>query len=34
MSDLYLVYNDTRDTLTGQVRERAFIVKLTNLFSF
>jgi len=34
LSDIYLVYNDTRDTLTGQVRERAFIVKLTNLFSF
>jgi hypothetical protein len=34
LSDLYLVYNDTRDTLRGQVRERAFIVKLTNLFNF
>lgn len=34
LSDLYLVYNDTRDTITGRVRERAFIVKLTNLFSF
>ena len=38
LSDLYIVYNDTRDTipnLSGQrVRERAFIVKLTNLFSF
>ena len=34
LSDLYLVYNDTRDTPTGQVRERSFIVKLTNLFSF
>jgi hypothetical protein len=34
LSDLYLVYNDTRDTLTGLTRERAFIVKLTNLFSF
>ena len=34
LSDLYLVYNDTRDTITGQIRERAFIMKLTNLFSF
>ncbi len=34
LSDLYIVYNDTRSTLTHQTRERAFIVKLTNLFSF
>jgi hypothetical protein len=34
LSDLYIVYNDTRDTLTGLTRERALIVKLTNLFSF
>jgi hypothetical protein len=34
LSDLYLVYNDTRDTITGQIRERAFIFKFTNLFSF
>jgi hypothetical protein len=34
LSDLYLVYNDTRDTITGEIRERALIVKLTNLFSF
>ena len=34
LSDLYLVYNDRRDTLRGQVVERAFIVKLTNLFNF
>jgi hypothetical protein len=34
LSDLYLVYNDTRDTLAGQIRERAFIVKVTNLFNF
>lgn len=34
LSDLYLVYNDTRDTLAGQIRERAFIVKVTNLFDF
>lgn len=27
-------YNDTRDTMTRQIRERAFIVKLTNLFNF
>ena len=34
LSDLYVVYNDTRDTLTGLTRERALIVKVTNLFSF
>ena len=30
MSDLYLVYNDRRDNLNGQLAERAFIIKLTN----
>ena len=34
LSDLFIVYNDTRDTALGQIRERAFIVKLTNLFNF
>ncbi len=34
LSDLYLVYNDRRDTRDGQLVERAFIVKLTNLFNF
>ena len=34
LSDLYVVYNDRRDTTTGQVLERAVIVKLTNLLSF
>ena len=34
LSDLYVVYNDTRDTLTHRAPERAFIVKLTNLFNF
>jgi hypothetical protein len=35
LSDLYLVYNERRDTLNNnQLLERAFIVKLTNLFSF
>jgi hypothetical protein len=34
LSNLYIVYNDTRDTLGGNLRERAFIVKFTNLFSF
>ena len=33
LSDLYLVYNDLRDTNTGQLTERAFTVKLTNLFN-
>ena len=34
LSDLYLVYNDRRDTISGQLLERAFIIKLTNLFNF
>jgi len=34
LSDLYLVYNDLRDTNTGQLTQRALIVKLTNLFDF
>jgi hypothetical protein len=34
LSDLYLVYNDTRDTDRGNLVGRAFIIKLTNLFNF
>ena len=34
LSDLYLVYNDRRDTTSGLLLERAFIIKLTNLFNF
>ena len=34
LSDIYIVYNDRRDTATGQPVERALIVKLTNLFTF
>ena len=34
LSDLYLVYNDRRDTAAGQLMERSFIVKVTNLFDF
>ena len=34
LSDLYLVYNERRNTEVGQLVERAFIVKLTNLFNF
>ena len=34
LSDLYLVYNDRRDTTSGQLLERAFTIKLTNLFNF
>ena len=34
LSDLFIVYNDTRDSITGLTRERTFTVKLTNLFSF
>ena len=34
LSDLYVVYNDRRDTLNRQLMERSFIVKLTNMFDF
>ena len=34
LSDLYVVYNDRRDTTLGQPMERAFIVKLTRLLTF
>lgn len=34
LSHLYVVYDDRRDTLSGQVVERALIIKLTNLFNF
>ena len=34
LSDLYIVYNDSRDARSGSLVERAFIVKFTNLFNF
>jgi hypothetical protein len=34
LSDVYVVYNDRRETVRGHILERAFIVKVTNLFSF
>ena len=34
LSDLDIVYNDTQNTALGRLRERAFIVKVTNLFNF
>jgi hypothetical protein len=34
LSDIYVVYNDRRDSTGGQLLERAFIVKATNLFTF
>ena len=34
LSDLYIVYNDTHETSTGETVGRAFTVKLTNLFNF
>ena len=34
LSDIYVVYNDRRDSTGGQLIERAFIVKVTNLFNF
>jgi len=34
LSDLYIVYNDRRDTTNGGLVERALVVKVTNLFTF
>ena len=34
LSHLYLVYNDRRETTSGTLLERAFIVKATNLLNF
>jgi hypothetical protein len=34
LSDIFVVYNDRRDTDGGQLIERAFIIKVTNLFNF
>jgi hypothetical protein len=34
LSDLFVVYNDRRDTAAGGLIERAVIVKFTNLFNF
>ena len=34
LSDFFLVYNDLRDTHSGQLLQRAVILKFTNLFNF
>jgi hypothetical protein len=34
LSDIFLVYNDRRDLRTHRLQERAFIIKVTNLFNF
>ncbi len=34
LSDLYVVFNERRDTQTGQLLDRALVVKFTQLFSF
>ncbi len=34
LSDIFIVYNDIRDTDRGQLVQRALIVKVTNLISF
>jgi hypothetical protein len=34
LSDLYVVYNEQRDTIRGSLLERGLIVKFTNLFDF
>jgi hypothetical protein len=34
LSDIYVVYNDRRESTGGELIERALIVKVTNLFNF
>jgi hypothetical protein len=34
LSDLFVVYNERRDTATGRLVDRGLILKLTNLFDF
>ncbi len=34
LSDIYVVYNDRRSSRGNELMERAFIVKVTNLFNF
>ena len=34
LSDIYLVYNDRRNTMQNLPLDREFVVKITNLFSF
>ncbi len=34
LSDLFLVYNELRDTHNGQLLQRGLVFKLTNLFNF
>jgi hypothetical protein len=34
LSDLYVVYNEQRDTMNGELTARAVILKFTNLFDF
>ena len=34
LSDLFIVYDDRHDTVTGKLIDRAFLVKVTNLFNF
>jgi hypothetical protein len=34
LSDIFIVYNNTKDTVSGLTRERTFTVKFTKLFSF
>jgi hypothetical protein len=34
LSDLFVVYNERHDTVTGKLIDRAFLIKVTNLFNF
>ena len=34
LSDLFVVYNERRDTTSGTLLERGLIVKFTNMFDF
>ena len=34
LSDFYVVFNERRDTQTGQLLDRALVIKFTQMFSF
>ena len=34
LSDIFVVFNERRDTVTGNVLDRGVVIKFTNLFDF
>ncbi len=34
LSDIFVVFNERRDTITGEVLDRGVVFKFTNLFNF